>query len=122
MDLSKLPLKPRYSSKEVELLRDFWIPLLSNSIIYKRGVGYFRSIYLVSAVNGLIKFIENGGRARMICGVEFTKEDAEAIQYGYKQRDQLIEEKLLKEITEIHSIRTKTPIRNFIMDDKKMGL
>jgi hypothetical protein len=80
VDLSKLDLKPRYTSKEVELLNDFWIPILSNSVAYKRGVGYFRSDYLASASNGLISFIQNNGKAMMICGVDFTLEDVEAIE------------------------------------------
>jgi len=34
-----------------------------------KELGYFRSDYLASAVNGLIRFIDNGGTAKMICGI-----------------------------------------------------
>jgi len=95
----------------VELLSDLWIPLLSNSVLYKRGVGYFRSNYLSSAVNGLIKFIEHKGEAMMVCGIEFTKEDIESIANGYMQREKIIEERLLISINDCKSLRDKSSLK-----------
>lgn len=110
VDLRKLSLKPRYNSGEVELLHDLWIPLLSNSILYKRGVGYFRSDHLAAATKGLVKFIENGGKALIICGVEFTSDDILAIKQGYINRNQLIESKFLREISSPHSLYHKNSL------------
>lgn len=99
MNFKDLNLKPRYSSSEENLLEELWIPLLSKSTLYKRGVGYFRSDYLSFAARGLIKFVENGGKAMMICGLEFTSEDIKTIEESYVERKRLVEEKLRTEIT-----------------------
>lgn len=91
MNFKDLDLKPRYSSSEENLLEKLWIPLLANAVIYKRGVGYFRSDYLTYAVRGLLKFVENGGKAQMICGVEFTYDDIKTIEHSYEKRNEIME-------------------------------
>jgi superfamily II DNA or RNA helicase len=50
------------------------------------------------ATRGLIKFIENGGKAMMICGVEFTSDDIKTIQESYSKRKGLVDEKLANEV------------------------
>jgi superfamily II DNA or RNA helicase len=104
MGLKTLRLKPRYSSRETDLLEDLWIPLLANSVLYKRGVGYFRSDHLASAAHGLTKFIEHDGKAQLICGIELTQKDIDAINSGYSERDKIVEEKIKNELAKSHSI------------------
>lgn len=85
--------------------------MLSNSVSYKRVVGYFSSQYLSRATRGLVKFIENGGKAQMICGIDISPEDVEAIRNGYKERDKLIERKILEELKRVDVLYVKSSLQ-----------
>jgi hypothetical protein len=57
MGLEKLNLKGLYDSDADDLLLDFYIPVLKESIDYKRIAGYFSSNSLAIAAKGISKFI-----------------------------------------------------------------
>ena len=43
VDFRHLEIKTKYKSLNDDVLSDFYIPVLANSIEYKRAVGYFSS-------------------------------------------------------------------------------
>ena len=59
MSLKDLKLKGLYDSNKDNLLNDFYIPVLSESISYKRIAGFFSSNALAIAAKGISKLIEN---------------------------------------------------------------
>ena len=61
--LKKLNFKAVYNSEEDNILEDFYIPALSNSVSYDRAVGYFDAKMLTSAASGLGAFIANNGKS-----------------------------------------------------------
>jgi len=80
MPLKDLELKASYDSDEDDILRDFYIPALSESIVYKRIAGFFTSTSLAIAAKGLAKFILNNGKMQLITNVILSKEDYEKIK------------------------------------------
>ena len=54
-----------YWSGENDLINEFYIPCLSESVEYCRAVGYFSSSILCYITNGLFPFIQNGGSVRI---------------------------------------------------------
>lgn len=78
------------SSEEVEmgsrLLDSFYIPVLSQSIKYRRLTGYFSSRCFTIAARGIETFINNGGKMEMITGHVMTAEDINAINEGEIQK------------------------------------
>lgn len=84
--LRDLHLKAVYESDQDDLLRDFYIPTLSNSIQYDRAVGFFSGSMLSFAAEGLSAFVAGGGSMRLIVGGELDEEDVAAIQSGYDNR------------------------------------
>lgn len=80
MSLKDLNLKVAYDSDEDDILNEFYIPALSESIIYKRLAGYFTSSSFAIAAKGLAKFISNGGKIQLIANVILSKEDYEKIK------------------------------------------
>lgn len=68
------------SSKDLE--RDFFLPALSNSMTYDRGVGYFTSGWIRNNLEGIEKFIDNGGKARWIISPNLQEDDIEAFVLG----------------------------------------
>ena len=41
LSLSELTIKDEYRSSNCSIIRDFYIPCLEQSIVYKRAVGFF---------------------------------------------------------------------------------
>lgn len=80
MSLKDIDLKPAYNSDADDILNKFYIPALSESIVYKRLAGYFTSNSLAIAAKGISKFILNGGRIQLIANVVLSKEDYEKIK------------------------------------------
>jgi hypothetical protein len=76
-------------------LEDFYVPVLKESVIYNRIVGYFSSTSLVLYAKGMSGMIANGGKANFIISPFISKEDAEAIKMGYEMREQVIERVIL---------------------------
>ena len=64
--LKDLNLLPVYDSAEYDLVHDLIVPLLQNSKLYLRGVGYFTSGWLRLAVEGVTGLIDNGGTAGLL--------------------------------------------------------
>ena len=60
MSLKDLELKGLYGSDRDDLLNEFYIPVLSQSVSYKRIAGFFSSNALAIAAKGISKFIDNG--------------------------------------------------------------
>ncbi|MEV4483629.1 DEAD/DEAH box helicase [Micromonospora coxensis] len=77
--LRTLDLPPGYDSGD-NVLVSFYVPALQRAVDYARSVGYFRSSSLSVAARGLARFLNGGGRMRLLCGVELREEDAAALQ------------------------------------------
>ena len=75
LSLRDIPLKQWYDSDEDDILTDFLIPTLSNSIKYDRLVGFFSSSCLAVAARGILPFIKNQGKMRIITSPKFSQQD-----------------------------------------------
>lgn len=76
----------REDGKLVNVLHDFYIPALRRATRYDRVAGYFTSSSLAAASQGFSRFVENGGVARLVVGMQLDPEDAAAILQGDEQR------------------------------------
>lgn len=74
-------------TSEVDFVEEFYDPLLSRSVEYKRGVGYFTVNWLKSASRGIAKLAENGGTAKWIMSPQLEAEDWKAIRQGQRGKD-----------------------------------
>jgi len=98
MNLRNISLKSTYDSDVDNVLNDFYIPVLSNSIHYYRLTGYFSSSTLASAAKGIAGLIKNGGDIRLITGAAFQEKDIEAIKAAVESPEEIIEHSMLKEL------------------------
>lgn len=67
---------------DTDFITDFYNPVLSRSIEYKRGVGFFTSGWLRNAALGIASLASNGGRAKWIISPVLDEPDWEAFQRG----------------------------------------
>lgn len=72
-----------------------YAPCLSQSILYKRAVGYFRSsVYLVVG-SAIIDFAQRGGKIQLVCSPGLDEDDVETIRVGYLDRVEVASERLI---------------------------
>ena len=80
-------IMPTYQGKD--LVKEFYEPLLSEAITYKRVSGYFSSEGLGLYSKGLDKLFENSGYAQFIISTDISEEDFKKIQEGYTLKNSL---------------------------------
>lgn len=97
--LSNLNLKATYdpSVDSSDVLTDFYIPCLKNSIKYDRLSAYFSSNILKKFGEGLNEFVKNNGKARFIFSCEINPEEMKNIVVAYKQKMDYLSDNLSDE-------------------------
>lgn len=89
-------LEGYHDCENENLAFDLLVPVLNSSLNYDRAVGFFSSSSLIETATGLAEIYRKGGHIRMIMSPKLTKEDADAIQKGYDERE-VIEKVLLRD-------------------------
>ena len=101
MGLNELNLKIQYrSDNDMEMINDFYIPVLRESVVYKRAVGFFSSSSLISISKGISKLLKNGGKMKLIISPRLSKNDIEAIEKGYKSRRDVVNNNIIENFYE----------------------
>ena len=75
-----------YRSDADNLLEDFYLPALKQSVAYDRAVGFFSASMLSFAAQGISALVENDGHMLLIFGGEIDEGDSSAISEGYDLR------------------------------------
>ena len=97
MSFKDLSIKNEYRSFNDNIVKDFYIPVLGEAILYQRAVGFFSSSALVMLANGIEGLIKNGGRIEIVASPRLSKENVDEISRGYELR-KVIEQALLREL------------------------
>lgn len=84
--LQEILLKATYSSLETNLVKDVVVPLLQCSMQYDRGVGFFTSGWLKEAATGLLVFVKQGGKARIITSPNLSEKDWQTIRAAAEEK------------------------------------
>lgn len=95
-----LNIQTEYRSGKNNVIKDFFIPVLSNAVKYKRAVGFFSSSALVEIAKGITGLLSNGGQIELIVSPRLSEEDIIAIEKGYGERNKIIEAALMREFIE----------------------
>lgn len=95
MSLNVLSLPKTIDTSTSDIVADFFIPLLSNSVRYDRGVGFFSTSWVRIASQGLLELAKNQGKARWIISPILDKDDWNALYTGSQAQ---FDEKLYKSL------------------------
>jgi hypothetical protein len=93
-----LEVKAEYRSLQDNIVKDFYNPFLSESIIYRRAVGFFSSSALSEISKGVSGLLKNNGTIQLVASPHLSKEDLEAIQTGYENKKTIIENSLINSL------------------------
>ena len=100
--LNDLKIPPVLDTSSADLIADLFVPLLHESVLYDRGVGYFSSGWFRIAAEGMVAFAGNGGRARWVTSPILDPADWEALQTGDAARtDPLLYVRLQTQIADM---------------------
>lgn len=95
-----ISLKNEYRTSRDSMAHDFYEPILKVAIQYDRAVGFFSSSALAHLATGLVPFIKNDGKIRLVASPVLSEADVAAINKGYELRKQIISEALDRELVE----------------------
>lgn len=99
--LDILNLKFKYDSDSDDLIEDFYIPVLSNSVEYYRMSGFFSSTSLAISAQGISNFIRNDGKMKLLCSAQLSKEDFEVIEKSNEDPLKFIEESFISDLNNL---------------------
>jgi len=98
--LSELSLDISYRSDTGNVVADFYVPCLQRCSLYRRAAGYFSSSGLTLAAKGLAHLVKTGGSVRLVVSPQLSDEDINAIQSGYKSRDEVLRDAARQALSE----------------------
>ncbi|MCM1232543.1 MAG: DEAD/DEAH box helicase family protein [Ruminococcus flavefaciens] len=96
MSFLELCIKDLYVTDTSDIPEDFYGVVLPETILYKRAAGFFSSSALVTLGLGLKQFYYNGGKMQLLVSPNFSQEDYEAIELGYKAQEDLATQKIVE--------------------------
>lgn len=99
MTFTDLNLLKHYKTYKHNIVKEFYTPVLRESVLYQRSVGFFSSTALIELTKGIAGIVKNGGKIQFIVSPYLSEEDVEAIQKGYEKK-KIIEQALLREYKE----------------------
>ncbi|CAH1222939.1 hypothetical protein PAECIP111892_05241 [Paenibacillus auburnensis] len=97
MSFKDLVYYDEYISHKMDLLREYYLPVLNKTKDFNRAAGFFKADFLVEISQGMTSLINNDGKMNVITSPDLTVEDILKIEAGYELR-KLIEEKLRETI------------------------
>jgi superfamily II DNA or RNA helicase len=114
MSFEQLTLKDGYSTSLDHVLDEFYKPVISNSILIRRAVGYFRSTVYMLMHREIIDFVKRGGHIELICSIQLSSEDIQTLKATSSEQsiDGCINTFIKEELEQIekdlkHSLHTK---------------
>lgn len=97
MGLKDISIKNEYRSLIDDVVKDFYVPLLGEAVLYQRAVGFFSSSALTMISKGIEGLVQNGGKIQIIASPKLSVSDIEEIRKGYELR-KVIENALIREL------------------------
>ncbi|MFW9887397.1 MAG: DEAD/DEAH box helicase family protein [Candidatus Thorarchaeota archaeon] len=111
MGFRNIPLKRSYNSDVDDVLEDFYIPTLKESISYDRVAGFFSSSSLAIAAKGIAGLIKNKGKMRIVTSAILQKKDIEAIIEENSSMEHHLEPSLQSSLTKLENEIAQNHVR-----------
>lgn len=96
MPLNNLNIAPIYKSKDCNVIKEFYVPVLSHSKHYDRVSAYFDSKILSLYASGIEKIYRNEGKIRFIFSYAISEDDYKMMVEGYTNKEKIENELKLK--------------------------
>lgn len=121
MSLKDVKVDKVYRNLSNDVINEFYIPVLRETVLYKRAVGFFNSSALYEIATGLQNLILNNGKIQLIVSPKLEEDDVKAIIQGYKTREEIISNAIMREFKEpvtLFQQKKLNLLANLIADEK----
>lgn len=78
--LTDITLQLSYRTGRDDMVRDFFIPCMESSVLYRRAAGYFTSAGLALAARGVASLASRRGKMKLVVSPHLEPADVEALQ------------------------------------------
>lgn len=114
-NLKDLKLESSYSTDKSNLLKEFYIPVLSRAKEYYRITGYFSAASFAAAAKGISELVENKGSIKLITGFFTNKKDILAAEEARKNPEKILAEisKIVEEFGKVKDVFVRESIKAF---------
>ncbi|WP_028324757.1 DNA phosphorothioation system restriction enzyme [Desulfatirhabdium butyrativorans] len=101
MYLKDLPLRISYRTGRDDMVKDFYVPCMESSMLYRRAAGYFTSAGLALAARGVASLAFKGGKMRLVVSPYLEPDDAKALQAAHDYPEDVLRSIVARSLTEI---------------------
>jgi len=103
VNFKNISLKKAYTSDADDVLQDFYIPALTESIEYRRLAGFFSSSSLAIAGRGIAGLISNGGIMKLVASPKFQRQDLDMLAESHEDPEKFMAEKMLCDLERLEN-------------------
>jgi len=89
LGLRDIKLKQQYRTDRDDLVTDFFVPCLSNSIEYDRAIEYVTLKSISTLSLGLQNFVQNDGKIRLITGHRYKSSDLNVLSKIFNKKNKV---------------------------------
>lgn len=102
-------LQISYRTGQRDIVREFYLPCLEQTTLYRRAVGYFTSGGLAYAARGIASLVSRHGRMRLVASPCLEEGDLEALRQAADRPEEVLRNVIARSLTEIedHLIRDR---------------
>ncbi len=111
MLFKSINIKSSYSSRDSDIIKEFYFPVLKEAVVFDRLSAFFSAKMLANIAEGLEFFAKNGGKCRLILSKNISKEDFDKIKEGYDLREYL-NKQLLEDLDQRLNIAEEKHLSN----------
>lgn len=91
MSFRQLDIKHSYVSYGDEnITKSFLVPMLRQTKLYRRSVGFFSSSVFTTIIDGVVTLLRNEGKIQLIASPNLSADDINAINLGYQKREDIV--------------------------------
>lgn len=107
MPLSDHQLRLSYRTGRDDLVRDFFVPCLERSVLYRRAAGYFSSHGLALAARGVAGLVLAGGKMRLVVSPHLEPDDVAALEQAADRPHEVLRGVAARSLAEIEDALVK---------------
>jgi len=105
--LSALSLRLSYRTSRDDLARDFFVPCLESSVLYRRAAGYFSSAGLALAARGVASLASRRGTMRLVASPYLEPADVEALRAAVERPAEILRAIVARSLADIEDALVK---------------
>ncbi len=122
MSFKNIPnIEVEYRNQIDDVVNEFYLPVLSQAVTYKRAVGYFSSEILVRISKGIGQLIKNGGTIQLLISPKLSVEDLKTIE---KAKDSFVSKHSIDQLEDLidKESQDRLSLLYFLLSSKKLTI